>query len=65
MQVEISMIITTNISNNVVLGIFRNNIDFIEWMKLDFKYVNNIIFLLDLKIIFQIFFVLFGDRNAC
>lgn len=43
----------------------RNNIDFIEWMKLDLKYVDNRSFLLDLKLIFQTFFVLFGDKNAC
>ncbi|MDV4150296.1 sugar transferase [Clostridium sp. AL.422] len=43
----------------------RNNIDFIEWMKLDLKYVEERSFLLDLKLIFKTFFVLFGDKNAC
>ena len=43
----------------------RNNIDFIEWMKLDLKYVDERSFLLDLKLIFKTFFVLFGDKNAC
>lgn len=43
----------------------RNNIDFIEWMKLDLKYVDERSFLLDLKLIFKTFFVLFGDSNAC
>lgn len=42
----------------------RNNIDFIEWMELDLKYVNERSFLLDLKLIFKTFFVLFGDKNA-
>ena len=43
----------------------RNNIDFIEWMKLDLQYVKDRSFLLDLKLIFKTFFVLFGDENAC
>lgn len=43
----------------------RNNIDFYEWMKLDLQYVNDRSFLLDLKLIFKTFFVLFGDKNAC
>lgn len=43
----------------------RNNIDFIEWMKLDLKYVKDRSFLLDSKLIFKTFFVLFGDKNAC
>ncbi len=43
----------------------RNNIDFIEWMELDLKYINERNFLLDLKLIFKTFFVLFGDKNAC
>ena len=43
----------------------RNNIDFIEWMKLDLKYVEERSFFLDLKLIFKTFFVLFGDSNAC
>ena len=43
----------------------RNNIDFIEWMKLDLQYVEDRSLLLDLKLIFKTFFVLFGDKNAC
>ncbi|WP_411169801.1 sugar transferase [Clostridium sp. MB05] len=43
----------------------RNNIDFYDWMNLDLQYVNDRGFLLDLKLIFQTFFVLFGDKNAC
>lgn len=43
----------------------RSNIDFIEWMELDLKYVNDRSFLLDLSLIFKTFFVLFGDKNAC
>lgn len=43
----------------------RNNIDFVNWMKLDLQYVEDRSFLLDLKLIFKTFFVLFGDKNAC
>lgn len=43
----------------------RNNIDFYEWMKLDLKYVNDMGFWLDIKLIFKTAFVLFGDKNAC
>lgn len=43
----------------------RSNIDFFEWMKLDLQYVNDRGFLLDIKLIFKTFFVLFGDKNAC
>ena len=43
----------------------RNNIDFEDWMKLDLQYVEDRNFLLDLKLIFKTFFVLFGDKNAC
>ena len=43
----------------------RNNIDFEDWMKLDIQYVEDRNFLLDLKLIFKTFFVLFGDKNAC
>ncbi|WP_238480422.1 sugar transferase [Clostridium chrysemydis] len=43
----------------------RNNIDFEEWMKLDNKYVDDRSTMLDLKLIFKTFFVLFGDDNAC
>lgn len=42
----------------------RSNIDFEEWMNLDIKYVNERSFLLDLKLIFKTFLVLFGDKNA-
>ncbi|ATD54251.1 sugar transferase [Clostridium chauvoei] len=43
----------------------RNNIDFEDWMKLDIKYVETRCLLLDIKLIFKTFFVLFGDDNAC
>ncbi|WP_195265439.1 sugar transferase [Clostridium sp. 1001275B_160808_H3] len=43
----------------------RNNIDFEEWMKLDLKYVNDMNFCLDIKLIFKTVAVLFGDKNAC
>ena len=43
----------------------RNNIDFYEWMKLDLKYVNDMSFWVDIKLIFKTAFVLFGDKNAC
>ena len=43
----------------------RSNIDFKEWMELDLQYVDDRGFLLDLKLIFKTFFVLFGDKNAC
>ena len=42
----------------------RNNIDFENWMKLDVKYVRERNLLLDIKLIFKTFFVLFGDKNA-
>ncbi|WP_418223320.1 sugar transferase [Clostridium isatidis] len=42
----------------------RNSIDFENWMKLDIKYVNDRSLLLDIKLIFKTFFVLFGDKNA-
>ena len=42
----------------------RNNIDFEDWMKLDIKYVKERSLLLDVKLIFKTFFVLFGDENA-
>ena len=42
----------------------RNNIDFEEWMQLDVDYVNDRNMLLDIKLIFKTFFVLFGDKNA-
>ncbi|MBS5306030.1 MULTISPECIES: sugar transferase [Clostridium] len=43
----------------------RNNIDFYDWMKLDLKYVDDMSFWLDIKLIFKTAFVLFGDKNAC
>lgn len=43
----------------------RNNIGFEEWMKLDIKYIQERSMLLDLKLIFKTFFVLFGDEHAC
>lgn len=43
----------------------RNNIDFYEWMKLDLKYVNDMSFWIDIKLIFKTVAVLFGDKNAC
>lgn len=42
----------------------RNDIDFIEWMKLDIKYIKERNILIDLILIFKTFFVLFGDKNA-
>lgn len=42
----------------------RNSIGFEEWMKLDIKYVEDKSLLLDMKLIFKTFFVLFGDDNA-
>ena len=42
----------------------RNSIDFEDWMKLDVKYVEERSFLVDIKLIFRTFFVLFGDKNA-
>ena len=42
----------------------RNSIGFEDWMKLDIKYVEERNFLVDIKLIFRTFFVLFGDKNA-
>ncbi|MDU3724767.1 MAG: sugar transferase, partial [Clostridium celatum] len=42
----------------------RNNIAFEEWMKLDVKYVHEMNYWLDIKLIFKTFFVLFGDESA-
>lgn len=42
----------------------RNDIGFEEWMKLDIKYIKERSTLLDLKLIFKTFFVLFGDEHA-
>lgn len=42
-----------------------NEVDeFEDWMKLDIKYVNERSILVDLKLIFETFFVLFGDKHA-
>ena len=42
----------------------RNNIDFIDWMNLDIKYIYEKSIIVDIKLIFKTFFVLFGDKNA-
>lgn len=42
----------------------RNSIDFEDWMKLDIKYIEERNTLVDIKLIFKTFFVLFGDENA-
>lgn len=42
----------------------RNSIDFENWMKLDINYVNERNTLLDIKLIFKTFLLLFGDDNA-
>lgn len=42
----------------------RNDIDFIEWMKLDLRYIEERNILIDSILIFKTFFVLFGDKNA-
>lgn len=42
----------------------RNNISFEEWMNLDIRYVREMNYWLDIKLIFKTFFVLFGDENA-
>lgn len=42
----------------------RNDIGFEEWMRLDIKYIRERNTLLDLKLIFKTFFVLFGDEHA-
>lgn len=42
----------------------RNDIDFEDWMKLDIKYVQEQCTLVDIKLIFKTFFVLFGDKHA-
>jgi exopolysaccharide biosynthesis polyprenyl glycosylphosphotransferase len=42
----------------------RNNIEFEQWMKLDVKYIKERNTLLDIKLIFKTFSVLFGDKNA-
>lgn len=42
----------------------RNDIEFTEWMKLDVKYVKERNIIIDIKLIFKTFFVLFGDKHA-
>ncbi|WP_026882566.1 sugar transferase [Clostridium akagii] len=42
----------------------RNEIGFEEWMKLDVKYIEERNTLIDIKLIWKTFFVLFGDENA-
>lgn len=42
----------------------RNDIDFEDWMKLDVKYVRERNILIDIKLVFKTFFVLFGDEHA-
>lgn len=42
----------------------RNDIDFIDWMRLDIKYVKGKNIFIDIKLIFKTFFVLFGDKHA-
>lgn len=42
----------------------RNDIEFNDWMKLDVKYVHERSTLVDIKLIFKTFFVLFGDKSA-
>ena len=42
----------------------RNSIDFDQWIELDLQYIRERSILLDIKLIFKTFFVLFGDKNA-
>lgn len=42
----------------------RNSIDFDDWVDLDVKYIKERNTLIDIKLIFKTFFVLFGDDNA-
>ncbi|MFS0562938.1 sugar transferase [Terribacillus sp. 179-K 1B1 HS] len=42
----------------------RSNIGFEEQVQLDLKYINNRSIMLDIKLIFQTVFVLFGSKNA-
>lgn len=42
----------------------RNTIGFDDWIEMDIDYIKNRSFLLDLKLIFKTFGVLFGDENA-
>ncbi|WP_084170598.1 sugar transferase [Clostridium algidicarnis] len=45
-----------------VLG--RNEIDFLDWMRLDLKYIEDRSTALDIKLIFKTFKVFFGDEYA-
>ena len=42
----------------------RNSIDFEQWIELDLQYIRERSILLDIKLLFKTFFVLFGDKNA-
>ena len=42
----------------------RNDIDFMQWMELDVRYVEERNIIIDAILIFKTFFVLFGDKNA-
>jgi lipopolysaccharide/colanic/teichoic acid biosynthesis glycosyltransferase len=42
----------------------RSDIEFRDWMKLDIKYIEERSILVDIKLIFKTFFVLFGDEHA-
>ena len=42
----------------------RSNIGFDQWMELDLQYIRNRNYLLDCKLVFLTFFVLFGSKNA-
>ena len=42
----------------------RNDIEFKEWMELDLKYVEERSTLVDIKLIYKTFFILFGDEHA-
>lgn len=42
----------------------RNSIDFDRWVELDLKYIRERNLLIDIKLIFKTFLVLFGDKNA-
>ncbi len=42
----------------------RNNINFIEWMKMDIKYIKERSIFLDIKLIVKTLIVFLGDKNA-
>jgi lipopolysaccharide/colanic/teichoic acid biosynthesis glycosyltransferase len=42
----------------------RSNISFERWIELDLKYIEDRNFLIDIKLIFKTFFVLFGSKDA-